>query len=345
MTASQDLVDLALVLKLATDGTIDATTAQITAAWSRAWDEVAQEWREALAELAAMAEDGQWPTRAQIARNVRAQHALEVTAGKLQELAEQTQAAVAGDLPGLVQSAATQHTQLLAAQLPPGYKLPAAIYDPAAVSVMVARTTQQITALTWPLNAEAQAAMRAALIRGMAVGDNPRRAAADMLNRVQGVFDGGRARAENIARTEMISAYREAAQQREKLTPDVLQGWVWVCALTERSCISCVSMHGQEFPPDEPGPLDHPSGRCARAPVTKTWKELGINIEEPPRPAAETGVEWFEKQPEAVQRKIMGPKRYDAYKAGDYPPGLWSVRRENPEWRPSYGVGPVPSGR
>ncbi len=339
MTASQDLIDLALQLKLATDATIDVTTQRIVQAWSTAWDEIAQE------DLAAAAEDGQWPTRSQIARNVRAQAALQATAAKLQELVAATQAAVTGDLDELVQTAAVQHSQLLAAQLPAGYQLPAAVYDKTAVELIVARTTRQVTALTWPLQPEAAAAMRASLIRGMQVGDNPRRVAADMLKRVQGVFDGGRARAENIARTEMIDAYRAASQEREKAAADVLQGWVWVCALTERSCISCISQHGQQFPPDQEGPLDHPSGRCARAPVTKTWKELGFNIEEPPRAIVETGEEWFNRQPEATQKTIMGPKRHAAYKAGDYPPEAWSVRRDNPEWRTSYGVGPVPSGR
>lgn len=343
MTAPPDLVDLALTLKLATDGVIDLTTQQLARAWSQAWDEIAQEWREALTELAGMAEDGRWPTRAQVARNVRAQAALQATAEALQHLTEQAQAAVTGDLPALVQLAADHQHAMLAVQLPAGYRLPPVAYDPAAVAAIVGRTTQQITALTWPLHPEAEAAMRASLIRGMAVGDNPRKVAADMLNRVQGVFDGGRARAVNIARTEMIDSYRAAAKEREKLHTDVLAGWVWVCALTERSCISCVSMHGQEFPLDESGPDDHPSGRCSRAPVTKTWKELGFDIEEPPRAAAETGVEWFNAQPETVQKQIMGPKRYKAWQDGNYPPELWSVKRSNPEWRDSYGVGPVPS--
>ncbi len=262
MTGSQDLVDLALQLKLATDGAIDLTTQQIVQAWTTAWDEIAQEWREALAELTAMAEDGTWPTRSQIARNVRAQAALQATAEKLQDVVAATNAAVTGDLDALVKTAAVQQQALMVAQLPPGYQLPAAVYDKTAVELIVARTTRQITALTYPLRPEAQAAMRASLIRGMAVGDNPRRVAADMLKRVQGHFEGGRARAENIARTEMIDSFRAASQQREKQSADVLQGWVWISALTERTCISCISQHGQEFPLDVPGPLDHPSGRC-----------------------------------------------------------------------------------
>lgn len=344
MTAPPDLVDLALTLKLATDGAIDLTTQQLARAWSQAWDEIAQEWREALTELAGMAEDGRWPTRAQITRNVRAQAALQATAEALQHLTEQTQATVTGDLSALVQLAADHQQAMLAAQLPTGHRLPPVAYDPAAVAAIVGRTTQQITALTWPLRPEAEAAMRASLIRGMAVGDNPRKVAADMLNRVQGVFDGGKARAVNIARTEMISAYRTATQEREKLHTDVLKGWIWTADLTSRTCAACIAMDGTFHELDEPGPLGHPSCRCARTDQTKTWKELGFDIPEPGRlEDRQTGPEWFEEQPEATQRKILGPKRFAAWREGNYPPSVWAVRRENPAWRASYGVGPVPS--
>lgn len=342
MSLTPEQADLALLLKLAADMQMDLTVEQVTAAWSRAWDEIAQEWREALEELADLADDGQWPSRGQILRSAKAQKALQATAEALQVLAEQLGTAVSGDLPALARLANEQHRAMLLAQLPEGYQLPAVGYDPRAVAAMVDRTTQTIAALSWPLTVEADAAMRSALIRGMAVGENPRKVAADMLRRVNGAFEGGRTRAENIARTEMIDSYRAAAKQAQDANTDVLAGWQWTAALSERTCPSCLSLHGQVFPLEQEGPWDHPSGRCARTPVTKTWRELGFDIDEPAR-TSPTGVEWFEAQDAATQKSILGPKRYQAWLDGNYPPEQWATLRQNPDWRPSFGVSAVPA--
>lgn len=340
MSLTPDAADLAVVLKLAADARMDVTVGQVTAAWSRAWDELAQEWREAIDDLISRSEDGQWPTRAQIIRSARAQAALQATTQALAELVTTTNTAITGDLEALVQLAADHHGKLLAAQLPPGTQIPPTGFDPRAVAAMVERSAGQIVALTWPLSGEAEAAMRAALIRGMAVGDNPRKVAADMLRRVQGGFEGGRARAENIARTEAMDAMRAASKRAQDENLNVLKGWRWTAALNDRTCPACLAMHGRVFPLDEAGPQGHPSCRCARTPVTKTWRDLGFDIDEPPR-TAPTGLEWFESQPETVQRKILGPKRYAAWLDGRYPPERWAVLRRTPGWRDSYSVGPV----
>lgn len=340
---SPELSELALLLKLAADARMDVTVSQVTAAWSRAWDEIAQEWREALEELADLAEDGQWPSRAQILRNVKAQRALEATAEALRALAAETNATVVGDIEELARLAGEHQRRMLALQLPDDYVLPPAGYDPRAVAAMVERTTQTMVALTWPLSLEAEQAVRSALVRGMSVGENPRRVAADMLRRVQGAFEGGRVRAENIARTEMVDSFRAAAKRAQDANADLLTGWRWTAALSDRTCPSCLSMHGRVFPLEQEGPWDHPSGRCARTPVTKTWRELGFDIDEPVSPPVQTGPEWFEDQTPAVQKQILGPARYQAWRDGNYPPEQWATLRQNPEWRPSWGVSAAPA--
>jgi len=77
--------------------------------------------------------------------------------------------------------------------------------------------------------------------------------------------------------------------------------------------------------------------------VTRSWKELGFDIPHPPR-TAPTGPEWLAKQPEKVQRAVLGPKRYQAWKNGTYPPESWAVRRSTTGWRDSFVVGPVAAG-
>lgn len=327
--------------KVATGLKIDRTTSDLAAAWSRAWDEIASEWDAAIEDLVAATHDGQWPTRAQINRSRRAQAALQAASDALTGLSGETQVRIVGDLPGLLSLAEQQQRALIGVQLPRDAAVDWARLDGQALKAIVKRTTRQITALTWPLAAEATDAMRSALIRGVAVGDNPRTAARDMVARVKGAFDGGYTRAENIARTEMIDAHREAARQAQDANRDVLQGWRWTAALSDRTCPACLSKHGQVFDLDEPGPLGHQSCRCARTPVTRSWQDLGFDLPEPTG-SAPTGPEWLAKQPEAVQRKILGPKRYEAWKAGQYPPEQWAVRRSTTGWRDSFTTSRAP---
>ena len=206
---------------------------------------------------------------------------------------------------------------------------------------MVRRTTEQITARSYALSVEATDAMNRALVLGQAAGDNPRDAARRMIQQARDGFNGGIARAQVIARTEMIDAHRGAAEASQNANHEVLEGWVWWAQLGPRTCSSCIEQHGKLHDLDEPGPLDHHQGRCTRLPRTKTWAELGFHDIPETRPAVESGRDWFNRQPENVQREVLGPKRFEAWQAGDYPPEAWSVRRSTTGWRDSFHVGPV----
>jgi len=56
---------------------------------------------------------------------------------------------------------------------------------------------------------------------------------------------------------------------------------------------------------------------CAMLPETKTYAELGIDAPEP-QFQQESAREWFERQPESVQRKMMGAGKFDAWKDGKF---------------------------
>src|SRR5690606_29603745 len=148
----------------------------------------------------------------------------------------------------------------------------------------------------WRLEDAAIEAMKRELVRGVVTGDNPRTAAAAMVKRVEGQFNGGLSRALGLARTEIIDAHRHAAQVAQEAHADVLNGWRWHCDLSVRTCPACLAMHGTMHPLSEPGPHDHVNGRCARVPVTKSWAELGFDIEEP-ADAFLDAREWFDGLP------------------------------------------------
>lgn len=182
--------------------------------------------------------------------------------------------------------------------------------------------------------------MRSTLIRGIALGDNPRDAARTMLSRVEGGFNGGRARALVIARTEMLDAHRASAQAQDLANAESLAGWQWVATLDTRTCPSCLSQHGTVHPVADPGPMDHQQGRCARLPKAKSWRDLGFDIDEPADifPDAQA---WFEGLPANDQVAVMGQARLDLLKSGKVGWADLSTRRSTDGWRDSYAPASV----
>lgn len=309
--------------------------------WVRAWDDIHDDLEAALRAAAAGQVSGAVRAR-------RARQALEIVAAQMFATAQRVGTDICSDADAMIDLAQAHTTAVIGAQLAGAANVAGLVVraDQAQIVAIARRVQRQITARTFILQDDATAAVRSELVRGVAEGIGPLRQAAAMLSAVQGAFNGGLTRARTIARTETIDAYRSAAMATEKANADVLAGWLWLADLGQRTCMSCVAQHGTFHKLDEPGPEDHPNGRCTRYPVTKSWKQLGFNgIADLPRPAITgDGAKWLKRQPEAVQRHILGTRGQAAWKAGQFPPSAWSVRRDNPGWRGSWGAGKPPSG-
>lgn len=337
MTISRDVLEIEAAMQTILDTILDHHTTTLTTAWSTSWASVAGELEAVLLELA---EDGDVPGW-RITQSRRAQDGLAAAGRALEDLAELTGTTISDDAARALGLGVDGELAMIGTQLPPGHSGVVRV-DDAQISAMLGRTTQQITAVSWPISAETQAAIQSELARGMIVGDNPREAARRMMQATEGRFNGGLARAVNISRTEMISAMHTAQHATDQMNGDMLSGWTWTAHLGPRTCPSCLSLHGTEYPIEDPGPLDHQSGRCARVPRTKSWADLGFpGIEEPDLGMQDAGA-WFDSQDEATQRSMLGRSRFEAWQRGDYPMSAWSVRKENPGWRPSYVVSPAP---
>lgn len=317
--------------------TVDGTTDDLVRAWARTWTEVAQEWKVLADEIEALGDAGELPTGRQLARIDRATRALEVARAGLDEACKYASARITNEIEGVTTRVAADTELIVGSQLPSTARLSGAFnrVDPAAIEAIVTRTTQQITALTWPLPAAATKVMKSEIVRAVALGDNPREAARRMLARAQDGFAGGLTRAMTIARTEILDAHRAASTAQDRANPDLLRGWQWIAQLGPRTCPACWGMHGTEHPLSEPGPLDHQCGRCARAPLTRSWKDLGIDLEEPPSlvPDARTV---FAALPEKDQLAVMGPVRLGMLRDGT---ARWEdlpERRTTAGWRDSY---------
>jgi len=316
----------------------------LTKAWVDAWDLVVGDLELAIARLIIDADEGTI-TQAQALRAARLQQALDSVSRQLVRLVEDAGATVTSDLARIVREAGQAQAAIIGSQLPADQRGQLIAWDRVEseqIAAIVQRSTERITSQLWPISSEADAAIRRELVRGIASGANPRQTAARMIKNAEAGFNGGLSRALNIARTETLDAHRAAAAVSQKANADVLAGWIWLTSLSGRTCPACLGMSGTEHPLTEPGPQGHQSCRCSRMPKTKTWRELGIDLDEPKSVMPDAG-EWFAQQDAATQKQILGPGRYAAWKRGDYPMDKWAVRRQNPDWRPSYVTSPLAS--
>lgn len=331
-------------------GYADNAVRDLAAQWVQAWTTIAPTWQRAVDMLVAWAvEHGRWPTPVELARMQPVQQALHTTDDSLDELNAAATAAVIAAAGLAIAATVDGEPQVVASQLPPAYRQDvrqrvAARILPSALDVIRIRVTQAITAQTRPLSADASAAIRRELVRGVKVGANPQETARRALAAVNGAFDGGLQRATNVARTETQDAYRTASRYAHEANADLLDGWTWLATVTgkgaTRTCSSCWSLHGTVWPLDQAGPWDHQQGRCARCPRAKPWRELGIDLDEPAdafpdRQAA------FDALTDEQQTTVMGAARLALLRAGWVTWDDLAVRRNNPAWRPSYVPRPL----
>lgn len=149
--------------------------------------------------------------------------------------------------------------------------------------------------------ADGAAAMTSALIRNTALGVNPRKTAAEMRREVGGSLD----RMLRIARTEQLRVSREATRESYQKSGRVT-GYRRLASKSLRTCCACLIEDGRLYRLDEPF-VEHVSGRCSLCPVTDT-----VDVQ------WTRGKQWLLDQPPEVQREILGPGRYDGWKAGKF---------------------------
>ncbi len=207
--------------------------------------------------------------------------------------------------------------------------------DRSAVETLLGMTQEDspLHRLFMDIYANGVQAAEDALVNGMLVGQNPREVARS-LRRALGTT---LSRALTISRTETLRAHREATRASYQANSDIVKGWIWHSALGTRTCAACWAMHGTEHRPDEILD-DHPNGRCAMIPKTRTWAEIGkqygIDLSDVPdtNPEIEPGVSLFERLPAEQQIKILGPAKWAAWKDGKFALADVVGRKRSREW-------------
>ncbi len=203
--------------------------------------------------------------------------------------------------------------------------------DPSAqVAQMVGQTQAgPLADLLGSLAPETSRKLADELTQGVAVGRNPRTTA----RRLRRVVDFPRHRAETIARTETLRAYRETSRAVYTANRDVLDGVTWHAELDHTTCAVCWAMHGTVMPADETF-ATHPRCRCTTTPVVKPWEDLGVTGLEDDVPVLTPGPELFARQPASVQRRVLGPGKHSLYANGDMDLADLVGFRVDPQWGP-----------
>jgi SPP1 gp7 family putative phage head morphogenesis protein len=96
-----------------------------------------------------------------------------------------------------------------------------------------------------------------------------------------GVIEISRRNAEAVVRTAISHTANHTRQKFYEANNDLIKGIQWISTLDGRTSAICQARDGQIYPVNSgPRPPAHFNCRSSTAPVTKSWKELGIDLPE-----------------------------------------------------------------
>ena len=154
-----------------------------------------------------------------------------------------------------------------------------------------------------------------------------------------GVLGWQRYEAQTLARTAMSHAQSQAREAMLEANSRLLKGWKWSAALDTKTCVACANLDGKLFHKGENRPQIplHFGCRCSWVGVTKSFRDIGIDIDDVPKghrwtmngdvPADTTYGKWIGTQTRGTQLEALGRGRFDRFKAGE-PIGSF-VNRQN----------------
>ena len=146
---------------------------------------------------------------------------------------------------------------------------------------------------------------------------------------------------EALVRTSINHATNQGRQQVWASNTDLLKGVMWVATLDTRTTPICQERDGKVGPvvdsvgwtppggrgrlsPPMARPPAHINCRSTTVAITKSWKELGFDVEELPPgtrasmngqvPANLTYLEWMKRQDSRTQKDVLGTTRWEMWK-------------------------------
>lgn len=149
-----------------------------------------------------------------------------------------------------------------------------------------------------------------------------------------GVMLTSRRNATTLANTAIQTVANEARLKTFEANDDIIKALKWVTALDGHVCPLCAARAdlswtltkrpiGHSIPFANPGL--HFNDRCVLVPITKTFRDMGIDIDEPvgqrasssgPVAGDTTFNEYLKRQGYAFQNEVLGPGRADLWRKG-----------------------------
>lgn len=152
-----------------------------------------------------------------------------------------------------------------------------------------------------------------------------------------GILQTTRAQTAAVVQTAVAHVSTQARLQTAKENADIIKGMRWGATLDQRTCLICGPLDGKVFPVDsQKAPPLHPNCRCVLSSVVKSWRELGINIDDAPAgtrasmdgqvPSTTTYAEWIAQQSPERQNDALGASRAKLYRAGKFELGDFTTK-------------------
>ena len=193
---------------------------------------------------------------------------------------------------------------------------------------------------------DAIAAIQSGMAQGETVQQLTRRLRGDVVKRATwsrdkdgvrryhpGVYEGGAMTgstrdAEMLARTAVMHVGSRARESFYDANADIIKGYQYCATLDTRTCLICALDDGRVFAKDEPRPTlpRHFDDRCLYVPITKSFRELGIDMDELP-PSTRASMDGQVAETETYSKRLakaspdrrvemLGPSRAKLYERG-----------------------------
>lgn len=142
-----------------------------------------------------------------------------------------------------------------------------------------------------------------------------------------GILEVSRRNARTVVHTTVQHVATTARVQTMQGNADVVKGYRWISTLDSRTSEQCMALDQREFEFGEgPVPPAHPNCRSTIVPVTKTFRELGIDLPEVGEgtrasvegqvPASLSYFEWLKQQPAGFVEEALGAARAELFLKG-----------------------------
>lgn len=165
-------------------------------------------------------------------------------------------------------------------------------------------------------------AIRLGVVQGETIGQ--------IMQRLRAATQISRRGAEYVARTAVSHVSNVARQTTYEENDDIISGVQIVETLDSRTCARCGALDGKVFPIDK-GPRAPIHGNCrgTSAPVLRSWRELGFDVDDAPEGTrasmngqvaeSTTYSDWLKRQPASVQDEALGKTKGALFRRGGLP--------------------------